>query len=428
MSAAPPVATSYADAGPVGRFRWAICGLLFAANVFNYIDRQMIGVLKPTLQQDLAWSETDYAGIVLWFQAAYGISYLAFGHFIDKVGAKIGYALAFSIWTIGHMSHALARTALQFTLVRMLLGVGEGGSFPAGLKAIADWFPKSERALAIGFFIAGTNIGAIATPLLIPLITLRWGWRAAFVLTGLASLFWLAAWLRVYHSPHQDPRLGSAEAAQIAADRSDPSRLIPWRRLILSREAWAYALAKFLIDPVWWMFLFWLPDFFAKRHHLDLKSFGPPLIAIYVVSDLGGIGGGWFSSALMKRGWSLNAARKTAMLVAALAILPISVAAHVDTLWLAVAILALATAAHQWFSCTLFALPADVFPGGAVASVAGIGGIAGAIGGMVMAHYVGAVLQRIGDYTPIFVVAASVYLLALLLTQLLVPHYRMARV
>ncbi len=430
LESRPPVLQAEAAADPrvVGGFRWVICWLLFAATAFNYIDRQMIGVLKPTLQHDLGWTETAYADIVFWFQAAYAVSYLVFGRFIDKVGAKLGYAVAFSIWTLGHMGHALARTALQFTIARMVLGVGEGGSFPGSLKAVAEWFPKRERAFAIGLLNAGSNIGAIATPLIVPIITFTLGWRWAFILTGLGSLFWLAAWLILYRSPRHHPRVSPAEAAYIESDPAEPSTPVSWLGLLKTKETWAYALGRFLIDPVWWMFLFWLPDFFAKRHHLDLKSFGPPLIAIYVISDIGSLSGGWFSSKLMKRGWSINAARKTAMLLAALAVLPVGLAASVDSLWLAVALVALAAAAHQWFSCNLYAFTSDVFPRRAVASVAGIGGTAGAIGGMLMAQYVGAILERVGDYTPIFIVAACSYVVALAAIQLLAPRYAMANV
>jgi ACS family hexuronate transporter-like MFS transporter len=411
-----------------GRFRWVICWLLFAAMACNYIDRQMIGVLKPTLQKDLGWSETNYANIVFWFQAAYACSYLLFGRFIDRVGAKLGYAIAFSIWTLGHMGHAFARTAFEFTIARMVLGVGEGGSFPAGLKAVAEWFPKKERAFAVGLLNAGTNVGAIATPLIVPAITLTLGWRWAFIITGAGTLIWLAAWLLIYRRPREHSQVTAAEADYIESDPADPAASIPWLKLLTIKETWAYAIGKFLIDPVWWMFLFWLPDFFAKRHHLDLKSFGIPLVIVYVVSDLGSISGGWFSSMLMKRGWSINASRKTAMLVASIAVLPVALASHVDNLWLAVAIVALATAAHQWFSCNLYTLPSDVFPRHAVGSVSGLGGAAGAIGGMIMAQYVGAILERVSDYTPIFIVAACVYLLALLLIHLIMPRYALAKI
>lgn len=410
-----------------GRYRWVICGLLFAAMVCNYIDRQMIGVLKPTLQHDLGWTETGYAGIVFWFQAAYAASYLAFGRLIDRVGARWGYALAFSIWTVGHMAHAAARSVAQFTLVRVLLGVGEGGSFPAGLKAVAEWFPKRERAFAVGLLNAGTNVGAIATPIIVPTLVLTLGWRAAFVITGVITSVWLVAWLWMYRSPGAHRRVRAGELAWIRSDPADPATAVSWSSLLRVRETWAYAVGKFLIDPIWWMFLFWLPDFLAKRHGLDLKSFGPPLVVIYLVSDFGSVAGGWFSSTLIRRGWSINAARKTAMGVAAVAVLPIAGAASLDNLWAAVAVVGLATAAHQWFSCNLYTLPSDVFPRSAVASVAGIGGTAGAIGGMLMAQFVGQILERVGSYTPIFAVAACVYLVALGVIHLLMPRYAEVR-
>lgn len=424
-AAAVPAASTRA-----GRFRWVICGLLFTAMVFNYIDRQMIGVLKPTLQKEFGWTEITYGDIVFYFQAAYAVSYLGFGRFVDWAGAKFGYAVAFVIWTIGHMSHAAVRSAGGFIAVRMLLGVGEGGSFPAGVKAVAEWFPKRERAFATGLFNAGTNIGAIVTPLLVPFIAidLTMGWRATFVITGLVGLVWLAAWLVVYRRPAEHPRVGAAELALIDSDPEEAGGKISWLRLLQVRETWAYCAGKFLIDPIWWMFLFWLPDFFAKSYHLDLKSFGPPLVAVYVLSDVGSVAGGWASGALMKRGFSLNAARKIAMGVCAVLVTPIAFAMYANNLWLAVGIVGLATAAHQGFSANLYTLPSDVFPKRAVGTVIGIGGAAGAVGGMAMAKYAGWVLDRIGSYTPIFIVAASVYALALLFIHLLTPRYAPANV
>jgi ACS family hexuronate transporter-like MFS transporter len=403
-----------APARPAGRFRWVIVSLLFIAMVFNYVDRQMIGILKPTLQTELA----------------YAASYLVFGRLVDWVGAKLGYGVAFVIWTLGHMSHALARGVTDFILARMLLGVGEGGSFPAGVKTVADWFPKSERAFATGVFNAGTNIGAIVTPLIVPLIAvdLGLGWRATFVITGLVGLLWLVAWILVYRRPEAHPRVSVEELAYIDSDPAEPAQKISWLRILRTRETWAYAIGKFLIDPVWWMFLFWLPDFFAKRYHLDLKSFGPPLVVIYLLSDVGSVVGGWASGALMRFGLDLNMARKTAMLGCAFLVLPVAGAAYVSNLWLAVAILGLATAAHQGFSANLYTLPSDVFPRSAVGTVVGIGGTAGAIGGMIMSKYAGWVLDRVGDYTPIFMVAAFVYFFALLAVHLLSPRYAPATV
>ncbi len=404
-----------------GNVRWIVVALLFAAMVINYVDRQMIGVLKPTLSAEFGWSETDYANIIFWFQATYALAYVAFGRIIDRVGARWGYALAFTIWTIGHFGHAAAKSLGGFIIARMVLGVGEGGGFPGGIKAVAEWFPKKERALATGVFNAGTNIGAIVTPLVVPAITLAYGWQMAFIVTGIASLVWLPLWLIFYRRPRDHKMVQPAELAHIESDPPDSAEKIGWGRLFFVKETWAYALGKFLIDPIWWMFLFWLPDFLGKRHGLDLKSFGIPLVIIYLMSDVGSVTGGWLSSTMMKRGYSLNRSRKLAMLICAVCALPVGFAAFADQLWIAVAIIGLATAAHQGFSANLYTLPSDVFPRAAVGSVVGIGGMVGAFGGMAMAQYAGYVLEKIGSYTPIFVVAASVYLLALLVVHLLSP-------
>lgn len=429
----PPVskdAVVSAAAARAGNYRWVICGLLFAATAINYVDRQILGVLKPTLQHDLHWDEEQYAAIVTWFQAAYAVGYLGFGALIDRIGARLGFAGAIVIWTIAHVAHAAARTAFGFTVVRVGLGLGESGNFPAGVKAVAEWFPKSERALATSIFNAGSGIGAIITPLIVPWIVLAFGWRAAFVITGTFSLVWLVVWLRTYTQPRQSKHVGAAELAFIESDPPDSEahQSIPWLRLLRVRETWAYAIAKFLIDPIWWMYLFWLPGFFATRYHLDLKSFGPPVVAVYIMSDIGSVAGGWMSSQLMKMGFSINASRKLTMLVSCFAILPIVFAMYADNLWLAVGIIGIATAAHQSFSANLYTLPSDVFPRSAVASVIGIGGTVGAIGGMLMSQYTGWVLQSLGTYTPIFVVAAGAYAMALLVVHLLSPRYALANV
>lgn len=415
-------ATVEAAAGRVGRYRWVICGLLFAATAINYVDRQMIGVLKPTIEQELGWSETTYADIVVWFQLAYAIGYLSFGRVVDLIGARVGYAVAFTIWTVAHMMHGAARNAAQFAMVRFMLGIGEAGNFPAGLKAVTEWFPARERAFATGIFNAGANIGAVITPIIVPIIALSYGWRAAFVITGAVSFVWLGVWLWLYRRPREHPKVSVGELAWIESDPADPAVKIPWRKLLGYRETWAFAVGKFLTDPIWWLFLFWLPDFLAKRHGLDLKTFGPPLVVIYLISDLGSVAGGWSSSRLMKRGMSANAARKLTMLGCAICVLPIFFAQYVDSLWLAVGIIGLATAAHQAWSANLYTLPSDMFPRAAVGSVVGIGGTAGAIGGMLMAKFTGYVLDTTGSYTLIFAVAGSVYLIALALIHILAPR------
>ncbi|WP_112382845.1 MULTISPECIES: MFS transporter [Sphingomonas] len=423
MDVTPEVA---AAAGRVGRYRWGICALLFAATAINYVDRQMIGVLKPTISAELGWSETTYADVIFWFQAAYAIGYLSFGRIVDLVGARIGYTIAFIIWTLGHTLCGFVGNAFQFSVARFILGVGESGNFPAGIKAVSEWFPARERAFATGVFNAGANVGAIITPLVVPIITVAYGWRMAFIVTGVVSLLWLVAWLALYRRPREHPRLGAAELALIESDPADPVTPISWGRLLRYRETWAFALGKFLIDPIWWLFLFWTPDFLAKTYDLDLLSFGPPLVAIYLISDLGSVAGGWSSSRLMKRGLSANAARKLTMLACAFLVMPIVFAQYTSNLWVAVGIVGLATAAHQAFSANLYTLPSDMFPRAAVGSVVGIGGTLGAIGGMMMAKFTGYILETTGSYAPIFAVAGSTYLIAIIVIHLLSP--RLARV
>jgi ACS family hexuronate transporter-like MFS transporter len=419
MTGEPPIVR-------VGRYRWMICALLFAATAINYIDRQTIGVLKPTLQAELKWTEASYADIVFWFQAAYAIGYLGFGPIIDRIGARAGYAVAFSVWTLAHIGHGFVHSITQFAVMRFALGLGESGGFPSSLKAVSEWFPQKERALAVGIFNAGSNVGAIITPLVVPAITLVWGWRAAFVVTGVATFVWLIAWLATYRNPGVHPKLSPAELAYIRAgdDVSSPtvSASVSWSKLLRVRQTWAYALGKFLTDPIWWLYLFWLPDFLSKRYNLDLKSFGPPLVAIYLLSDIGSVLGGWGSSRLMKSGRSANAARKITMLICALAVTPIVFAQFVDQLWMAVAIIGLATAAHQAWSANLMTLPSDMFPRVAVGSVVGIGGMAGAVGGMLMSKYNGYILDVFGSYQPIFALAGGAYIAGIAVIHFFSPR------
>ncbi|WP_213878699.1 MFS transporter [Pseudomonas sp. dw_358] len=412
------------------RYRWTICALLFVAIGINYIDRQMIGILKPTLTADLKWSETDYASVVFWFQCAYAIGFLTFGRVIDKVGVRIGYALAFTLWTIASICHGLVNGVTQFAMARFALGFGESGSFPASLKAVSEWFPQKERAQATGIFNAGTAFGPIVTPLLVPAITLAWGWRAAFISIGIVTALWLVAWLLMYRSPQNHPKVSAEELDYIRSD-TDPSLPVDatpakfsWFKLLTFRETWAYAAGKFLTDPIWWLYLFWLPDFLGKTYGLDLKSFGPPLIAVYVLADVGSVLGGWGSSKQMKKGRSANASRKTTMLLCALAVTPIVTAQFVSSLWVVVGIIGLAAAAHQAWSANLMTLPSDLFPKQAVASVIGIGGTAGAIGGMLMTTYNGYILEVFKSYQPIFIVAGSMYLVAILVIHLLTPRLK----
>ena len=416
------------SAGSVGRVRWGICALLFFATTINYIDRQMISVLKPTLQDQYGWDESTYANIVFSFQLAYAIGYVVFGRLIDKLGARFGYSLAAAIWGIAAMSHAAATNAWHFMIARFALGIGESGNFPAGVKAVTEWFPKKERAFAVGIFNAGANIGAILTPLLAPFLVLWFGWRSAFLVTGAIVFVWLAFWWTIYRRPREKKNLSPAELAHIESDPADAPGSVAWLPLLKHRQTWAYAIGKFMIDPIWWFFLFWLPSFFAQEHGLNLLTFGLPLAAIYIISDVGSVAGGWISSTLIKRGYSVNAGRKIAMLICALCVPPVIFAPGISNMWGAVLLIGLATAAHQGFSANLYTLPSDMFPRKAVGAIIGIGGTIGAVGGMFMAKFTGWVLDATGSYYPMFVIAGSSYLLALLVIHLLVPRMEQANV
>lgn len=411
-------------ARPATRYRWVIVALLFAACTINYVDRQMIGVLKPTLTKELGWSESDYADIVFYFQLAYAAAYLAFGKIADALGARVGYALAVVIWTAGHMAHGLANTVVQFAFARAGLGVGEAGNFPVGVKAVTEWFPQRERALANGLFNAGSNVGAILTPLLLWLIIDYWGfdWRMAFYLTGIFGIVFLIAWWTLYRPPQEKRQVSPSELAWIQQDGPAITEKIGIGQVILRRETWAFALGRFFIDPIWWFFLFWLPGYLGQRYGLDLKTFALPLAAIYLISDLGSVGGGWLSSRLIASGRSVNFARKATMLLCALLILPIWFAQDVSTVWGAVLLIGLATAGHQAFSCNLYTLPSDLFPQSAVGTVVGIGGTVGAVGGMFMAKFTGYVLDTTHSYALLFAMAASAYFLSLLAVHLLSPR------
>ncbi len=413
---------SAAISASAGRRRWVIVTLLFAATAVNYVDRQMIGVLKPTLSNEFSWSESDYANIVFWFQLAYAIGYIGFGRIVDTLGARLGYALAIVVWTISHMAHGLASGVVSFAAARFGLGIGESGNFPSGIRAVADWFPQRERAFAIGIFNAGANIGAIITPLLVPALTIAYGWRAAFYVTGFLGVALLAAWWFAYRHPSEHTRVSPAELAWIRQDPPDPIVKIGWAALLGKRETWAYALGKFLIDPIWWFFLFWLPGYLFDRYDMDLKSFGAPLAVIYLISDAGSVAGGWMSSRLIKAGKSANFARKSTMAFWAVCVLPVWFTQSIDSLWGAVLLIGLATAAHQAFSANLYTLPSDVFPRGAVGSVIGIGGTAGALGGMGMALFTGYILDRTGSYQVLFAICAITYVVALLAVHLLSPR------
>jgi ACS family hexuronate transporter-like MFS transporter len=402
--------------------RWSICALLFFATTINYVDRQVLGVLAPYLQPIIGWNEIQYGYIVTSFQAAYAVGLLITGGVIDRLGTRIGYAIAISIWSLAAMGHALVQSVIGFAIARFALGLGEAGNFPAAIKTVAEWFPRRERALATGLFNAGSNVGAVIAPAVVPFIALRYSWQYAFLLTGAIGFVWLAFWYGLYRTPEQHPRLSPAERAYIQSDAEEPAVRVPWLRLAGHRETWAFAIGKFLTDPVWWFYLYWIPKFLHDQHGLTLSKLGPPLIVIYVVADVGSIGGGWLSSWLIERGFTVNRARKTAMLACALCVTPIVFASRVSGLWTAVALVSLAAAAHQGWSANIFTLASDMFPRRAVGSVVGMGGMAGSIGGMLVATGTGWMLQLTGSYLTPFLVAGSAYLLALLVIHVLVPR------
>ena len=420
---AEAVALSAATPPKVGNYRWTICALLFFATTINYVDRQVLGILKPVLATDLGWDEIQYGNIVMAFQASYAIALLLAGGLLDKLGTKLGYTLSIVVWSLAAMGHALARSATGFGVARFALGLGEAGNFPAATKTVAEWFPKKERALAFGIFNAGANVGAVLTPLIVPFIALHYGWRWAFLLTGAIGFLWLIAWLLIYRKPEEHPRLSAPELAYIRSDPPEPNVKIPWGRLFPHRQTWAIALAKFLTDPVWWFYLFWLADFLKKEYGIGLSQLSLPLIVIYVVADVGSIGGGWLSSTLIKRGWDVNRARKTALLLCALCVVPVGFAVVTKNLWVAVGLISIAAAAHQGWSANIYTLASDMFPRQAVGSVVGIAGMAGAVGGLGFAWLVSRILQATNsNYVPIFLLCGGAYLVALGLLHLLAPR------
>ncbi len=399
-----------AQAARPGSYRWTICALLFAVTTINYMDRQVIGILKPVLAQELGWSEIAYGHIVFFFQLAYAAGYAGMGRLIDLVGVRTGLAVAVTVWSLAAAAHGLMRMPAGFAAARFALGIGEGGNFPAAIKTVAAWFPVAERALATGLFNAGSNVGALVTPIVVPWLTVAFGWRAAFFATGLVGFVWLAAWLALYRRP------------PVPAGPAGPARL-PWLALFRYRGTWAFVVGTFLTSPVWWFYLFWVPDFLHKAHGLNLTALGPPLVAIYLMTDVGSIGGGWLSSALIARGVAVLRARKLALLLCALLVVPIFAAPRVESLWLATLLIGLAASAHQGFSANLFTLVSDTMPAAAVSSVVGLGGMAGAIGGMGVAEAAGLVLQATGSYVILFTCAAGAYLLAILLMHMILPRH-----
>ncbi len=421
MTTHPPH-TAATSAKGVGSYRWRICALLFFATAINYIDRQVFGLLAPVLQKEIGWTEQEYGYIIAAFQGAYALGFLLMGWLLDRFGARVVYAGAVAIWSVAAMAHGLARTVFGFGLARAGLGLGEAGNFPGALKVVAEWFPQRERAFATGLFNSGSNIGAVLAPIVVPMIALSLGWQWAFYLTGALGVAWLLLWVVTYRRPDAHPGLSSAERAYIQSDPPSPAMRIPWGRLVGYRGAWAFALGKFLTDPIWWLYLYWLPKYLNSTHGLSIADFGAPLVVIYLISDAGSILGGWASSRLIARGWTVDRARKAVMLGCAIAVMPIMLTAFTADLWTNVLLIALAAAAHQAWSANLFTMATDLFPRQAVGSVVGFGGTAGAIGGMLIAAVTGWVLATTGSYVPMFVLAGVGYLIAFAVVHSLVPH------
>src|SRR6187401_2216986 len=414
----------------IGKFRWVICGLLFFATTINYVDRQVLGILAPDLQKEIGWSELDYGRIVIAFQVSYAVMMLVWGKILDRIGTKMGLGIAVAWWSLAAMGTAFARSAATFGFARFLLGVGEAANFPASIKTVAEWFPKSERAFATGIFNSGTNIGAVVAPIAVPLLAATWGWRSAFILTGMIGFLWLAAWLAFYHSVQTHPHLQPAERAFIKDGAEEASTAkVKLTEVLGHRQLWAFALGKLLTDPVWWFYLFWLPKLLASEHNIRGTALIPYLTTVYIIADVGSSFGGYLSSTLIKRGWTVNAARKTAMGIFASLIPFVIIASQTKSAWTAVLLIGLATACHQGWSANMFTLASDMFPRRAVGTVVGFGGFAGGVGGILIAEFAGRVLNRDPSYyLPMFVVGGTIYLVALGVIHMLAPRLEPAQI
>jgi len=411
----------------VGRLRWGVCTLLFFATTINYMDRQILGILAPVLEKEIGWNEMEYGRMVMAFQAAYAIGLIAFGRSVDLMGTKIGYAVAITIWSLAAMGHGLARSVFGFGVARFLLGLGEAGNFPAAIKAVAEWFPKKERALATGIFNSGANVGAVLAPLVVPWLTLHFGWKASFVVLGALGFLWLIFWWRFYGDPQTQKNLSASERAHILSDPVESGgTAIPWRKLFGFRQTWIYVVGMTLSSPVWWFYLYWLPKFLYSRYSLDLAHLGMPLVVIYSMTCVGSIGGGLLSSRLIARGWAVGTARKTALLVCALCVTPVTLIPEMAGLWPAVLVFGLALAAHQGWSANLYTMVSDMFPKNSVASVVGVGSMFGSVAAMLFAWVTGAVLQKTANYWPLLIVCGLAYLTALLIMHFIMPRVRPA--
>ena len=411
--------------------RWTVVALIFFATTVNYIDRQVIGLLKPYIQDDLGWTEADYGYIVTAFQVAYGIGMLVCGRMLDWLGSKVGYSIAIIVWSLGAVMHAFSRSVVGFGAARAVLGLGEAGNFPAAVKVIAEWFPKRDRAFATGVFNSGTTIGAVVAPVIVTAITLEWGWRWAFIVTGLLGFIWVVVWWLMYKAPESHPRVNAAELAYIHskdeaqptpdAQQPTPDTPVTWHQLLSHRQTYAILFSRFVTDWVWWFFLFWTPDFLNKMHGVDLKATVLPLIIIYTMSSIGGIYGGHVSSQFIRMGHSVDFARKTTILLFALLVLPLNAVPYIGNMWVVVFIIGLATSTHQAWASNIFTIVSDVYPKQVVGSMTGISSVGGAVGGALASTFVGLILQWTGSYEVIFIIASSMYLLAWLTLKLFVP-------
>ncbi len=424
----------------IGKYRWTILSLVFFATTVNYLDRQVIGLLKPYLEVEFNWTETDYANIIFVFQMCYAFSMLGVSYIIDKIGTKLGYALSLFFWSIAAILHATAKSTLGFSVWRGLLGVSESGNFPAAVKTVAEWFPKKERALATGIFNSGTNVGAILAPVVVPWIVVTWGWQEAFIITGAIGLIWLVFWLLIYETPAKHKKLLKAEFDYIHSDedeKRDAEEIlikVPWIKLLKFKQTWAFFVGKFLTDPVWWFFLFWLPAFLKAEYHLEGMQVTLPLAVVYTLATVGSIYGGLIPMNFIKRGWSVVKARKTSMLIYAFFPIPIlfSQALGQYSMWYAVFIIGVGMAAHQAWSANIFTTVSDMFPKKAVSSVTGIGGMAGALGGMLIAKFAGFVLDhfkaagdiKIGYYVMFFVCGLAYLLAWILMFKVMIPKMK----
>ncbi len=409
----------------IGNYRWRIVVLLFFATTINYVNRQVLGILAPQLQTQLGWSEADYGYIIMAFQTAYAIGLISMGALLDKIGTRLGFIISVSLLSLSGMFHAAVSSAIAFASARFALGVGASANFPAAIKTIAEWFPKKERAMATGLFNAGSNVGAILTPLIIPLIAVKFGWQWAFIGAGALGFVWMIFWMLTYRKPEENKKLSTEELNYIRQDEKEPEiKKLPWKSIISYKQTWGICLSRFLTDPIWWFFLFWLPKYLNTTYNIDLMHIGLPLIVVYVISIGGSVFGGWLSSFLIKNGKNTVAARKLTIFLMALLVVPIFFTAQVSNLWLAVAFVSMATFAHQGYAANIFTIVSDIYPKNAVGSLTGLAGFSGAIGGVLFSGGVGLILEITGSFYVIFGIASVAYLLCWLSLHLLVPNQK----